>query len=110
MCHVCNPCSGFTCGGVRLVFDQPLMEASSYGDLNSYSNGFVLWDSALKNFQQASLTSISDDGLTLQLNVTWVWGETAPAVLRYAWADYPVMKLYNAWGMPAPPFVLSLPL
>ena len=45
-----------------------------------------------------------------QLNVTWVWGETPPAVLRYAWADYPVMKLYNAHGMPAPPFVLSLPL
>jgi hypothetical protein len=66
--YVCNPGSGFACGGVRLVFDQQLVEASSYGDLNSYPNGFVLWDSQLKNFQHASLTSLSDDGLTLQVN------------------------------------------
>lgn len=65
--YVCNPGSGFTCGGIRLVFDQPLVEASSYGDMNSYQNGFVLWDSELKNFQQASITSIADDGLTLQV-------------------------------------------
>ena len=65
--YVCNPGSGFTCGGIRLVFDQPLIEASSYGDINSYHNGFVLWDEALKNFQPASLTSVADDGLTLQV-------------------------------------------
>ena len=49
------------------MFDQPLVEASSYGDISSYHNGFVLWDSALKNFQQASITSIADDGFTLQV-------------------------------------------
>jgi hypothetical protein len=65
--YVCNPGSGFTCGGVRLVFDQPLVEASLYGDINSYQNGFVLWDAELKNFQQASITSIGDCGVTLQV-------------------------------------------
>jgi hypothetical protein len=65
--YVCSPGSGFTCGGIRLVFDQPIVEASSYGDVSSAPNGFVLWDAALKNFQQASLTSIADDGVTLQV-------------------------------------------
>ncbi len=27
--------------------------------------------------------------VTLQLNVTWIYGNAAPAVLRYAWNDYP---------------------
>jgi hypothetical protein len=66
--YVCNPGSGFSCGGIRLVFDQPLVEASSYGDMSSYANGFVLWDLQLKNFQQAALTSIADDGFTLQVS------------------------------------------
>ena len=124
--YVRSPGSGFTCGGMRLVFDQPLVDASSYGDINSYNNGFVLGDSALKNFQQASITSIAQDGATpqvaadastlvfylfptrVQLNVTWVRSDTPPAVPRYVWADHPVMKLYSAHGMPAPPFALEL--
>lgn len=106
--YVCAPRSGFSCGGVRVTFDQELVLASDYGDLYSYDNGLRLWDANMTKFQPAMLTRISSDRRTLQLNTTWTFGEAGPAVLRYACSDYPTMKLYNAFGLPAPPFTAQL--
>mmetsp|Transcript_20227 Transcript_20227/g.47279 ORF Transcript_20227/g.47279 Transcript_20227/m.47279 type:complete len:341 (+) Transcript_20227:1-1023(+) len=112
--YVCHNNSGFTCGGVRIKFDQEIeiagcgtsRMAQEPGDLNSFDNGFVLWDKdGGSQFQPAELTGVvADDPTTLQLNVTWVWGNTAPSLLAYAVSDYPVMRVYNSFGQPAMPF------
>jgi hypothetical protein len=44
----------------------------------------------------------------LQLNTTWTFGNEPPAFLRYAFSDYPNMPLYNAAGLPTPPFVIKI--
>ena len=58
-------------------------------------------------FQPAVLTAISTDGLTVQLNTTWISPMVAPpSVVRYAWHDYPPsMPLVSAaTGLPVGPF------
>lgn len=117
----------FLCGGVRLTFDQPVAargfynvgQASAtgyYGFISGSSSGIDLWADGNMTagsswFQPAVLTSISADGLTVQLNSTWInppaAGKVAPPkVVRYAWHDYPpAMPLVSAaTGLPVGPF------
>ena len=37
------------------------------------------------------------------------WGPFAPLALRYNWEDFPQCSLFNAAGLPAPPFNLTVP-
>ena len=41
----------------------------------------------------------------------WVpgWGPFKPLVLRYAWEDLPQCAIYNAEGLPMPPFNVTIP-
>ena len=63
-------------------------------------------DSASAHFQRVEITAVH--GNQLQLNITWVFGADPPSVLRYGWSDYPVMPLYNSFGLPSPPFVMPI--
>jgi hypothetical protein len=113
----------FLCGGVRLTFDQPVAVRSFfdpgrtsstgyYGFLSGSGSGIDLWADGNTTvgsswFQPAVLTSISADGLTVQLNTTWVAPHVSPpSVVRYAWHDYPPsMPLVSAvTGLPVGPF------
>lgn len=38
------------------------------------------------------------------------WGPFHPVALRYAWEDFPQCALYNAQGLPAPPFNVTIPV
>lgn len=107
--YVCLPGSNFACGGIRVVFDQPLSLASTWGDRNSLDNGLVLWDEHMQLFQRAEITGVRvDDPHTLQLNITWAFGKKPPVLLQYAHSDYPNMPLYNAFELPTPPFSISI--
>lgn len=44
---------------------------------------------------------------TLQLNTTFISG--IPSILKYAFADYPTMLIFDADNRPAAPFNVSLP-
>jgi hypothetical protein len=118
------------CGGVRLVFDapvavrpyfsaQPAQATGFYGMVSGADSGLQLWTDGNTTtpgtgtswFQPTTLTSISEDGLTVQLNVTWIAPTVAPPrVLRYAWHDYPgSMPLVGAVsGLPVSPFVADV--
>ena len=37
------------------------------------------------------------------------WGPFHPVAIRYAWQDFPQCALYNAQGLPAPPFNITIP-
>ena len=109
--YVCKPGTPFTCGGVRVTFDQPLELSSTFADKYSYANGLELLASraAGAKQQRAQITGVrAEDAHTLQLNTTWVWGEAPPTVLQYAFSDYPSMFIYNAFGLPAPPFTVDI--
>jgi hypothetical protein len=121
----------FVCAGIRLSFSSPvrmrnffnpvpygdtLSGQDAYGFLTGASNGFELLYTNPANanvtwFQPVSLTSISPDGLTVQLNVTWINPSGAPPqTLRYAWNDYPTaMPLVGAGNLPVGPFNVSIP-
>ena len=61
--------------------------------------------------QRAEITGVRDGGRTFQLNTTWTYAGTKgtpPAVLRYAYSDYPNMPLYNAAGLPVAPFTVNI--
>jgi hypothetical protein len=118
----------FLCGGVRLRFDGPVAVRSFYsaappsatnfyGFISGASSGMELWANANLTgsgawFQPASLTSISADGLTVQLNLTWInpLEVAPPTVVRYAFEDYPsAMPLVSAEsGLPVSPFVATV--
>jgi hypothetical protein len=119
----------FLCGGVRLIFDQPvttrafynagLAESATgyYSFITGSSAGLDLWaDGNVTGgwFQPAVLTSISADGLTVQLNSTWINPARVapPTVVRYAWHDYPMaMPLVSAiTGLPVGPFNATIVL
>lgn len=115
--YVCHSGSGFRCGGIVVEFDQEVVLASTYGQSNAWvnrglapsrqsSNDLMAWDANTTQFQRAEITGVS--GRTLQLNLTWVWGSTPPAVLQYAMRDYPVMPFYNSAGLPTPPFTIPI--
>lgn len=116
----------FLCGGIRLTFDQPVTVRSFYSSPNGLhpskefygfasgaSSGFEVWadgntSASSSWFQPAVLTSISPDGLLVQLNITWVnpLKVAPPTVLKYAWHDYPpAMPLVGLAGnLPVSPF------
>mmetsp|Transcript_16983 Transcript_16983/g.36807 ORF Transcript_16983/g.36807 Transcript_16983/m.36807 type:complete len:386 (+) Transcript_16983:291-1448(+) len=114
--YVCSPGSGFLCGGIRVEFDQKLTIAgcggdgfTEPGDLNSFDSGLIVRDKVGgQNFQPVELTGALADDMTLQLNVTWVWGSTPPTVLQYALSDYPTMRIYNQFDQPAMPFQATI--
>lgn len=133
---VCNTnATGFVCGGIRVKFDRSITLGSRYG--GSYGmgrgNGFELWNGVIGNTAQGTSNAVSRqltsplcidcrvcpckqpmevvgllaDGVTLQLNVTFISG--APRTLKYAFHDYPTMVVYGAAdGRPAAPFNATL--
>ena len=106
---VCASGSGFFCMGVRIDFDQPLFVQPSYGRDYGFPSGFELYSTKPGQFMSATLTEIVGPA-TVQLNATWVFGDSSslPLTLRYAWHDYPVMFLANSLGQPVAPFNISL--
>ena len=116
--YVCGSGGTFTCGGVRLTFDRPVAVRGFYAPdasdpvLNMYgfaqgaASGFTIVQGAWA--QPVALTGVSADGLTVQLNVTYIGPGTQPvgAELRYAFDDYPAaMPLVDAaFGLPVGPF------
>lgn len=122
--YVCESAT-WTCGGVRVVFDRPVQLRSfyapvpaatdqrMYGFVQGPASGFELWQdgNATTWTQGVPLVSISADGLTVQLNTTWIGTSKLPALLMYAWQDYPhAMPLESAdgHGLPVGPFNFSL--
>lgn len=101
--------TGFSCLGIRLMFDQPIVLTPGYDQHYSIANGFTVRGANAGDYQGVTLTGIrSDDPTVVQLNVTFVVGGGIVARLDYALADYPVMPLFNIWGQPAMPFSLAL--
>jgi len=125
--YVCASTGQFGCGGIRLRFDRPVALRSFfvpppaaatdavYGFAQGASSGFALAQNGSLGAwsQPVVLTSVSADGLTAQLNVTWIGPEPTPqgGVLYYAWGDYPTaMPLVDAAsGVPVAPFNITLP-
>lgn len=137
--YVCLSTGEFHCGGIRITFDRPVKVrdfysrvgggegvvtgSSVYGFHSGAASGFVM--AAREGgseplppptpppfTQPVTLTSLSPDSLTLQLNVTWI-GPGSPLLnttLLYAWADYPAaMPLVDAvFDIPVAPFNVSL--
>ena len=123
--YVCSTGSQgpFLCGGVRLVFDQPVAfrpffaaaatpvtsAVGYYGFASGASSGLDLWGNSTPSswFQPAVLTSISPDGFTVQLNTTWIAPTVHfPTVVKYAWHDYPpsMPLVARDTGLPVGPF------
>jgi hypothetical protein len=120
----------FLCGGVRLTFDQPVKvrdffaavpvesAVGYYGFASGASSGLDLWSDANTTsgaswVQPSVLTSISADGLTLQLNTTWIAPVVHfPTVVRYAWHDYPPVMPFvgRDTGLPVGPFNATITL
>ena len=58
-------------------------------------------------FQPLEVVGVLDDGVTLQLNTTFVSGNIG--FLKYAFKDYPTMIVYDrVSGRPAMPFNISI--
>jgi hypothetical protein len=126
--YVCESTGLVLCGGVRVTFDRPVALRPFYSPapageaLRVYSfgtgaaSGFVVAgaaaDPAQAVTQPAVLTGVSADGLTVQLNITWVLSSTPlGGTLYYAFAEYPAaMPLIElSSGLPVAPFNVSLP-
>ena len=121
--YVCGSGGQFTCGGLQLTFDRPVtlsqfyaplapspFSLPTYGWALGAASGFTLASSGGWE-QPVALTGLSPDGLTLQLNVTYIGpGQPLGAELRYAWSDYPsAMPLVEAGsGLPVAPFNASV--
>jgi sialate O-acetylesterase len=120
-------CTGgqWTCGGVQITFDSPVQLRSFYHtsnpittDLNMYgwvqgsNSGFELRQDMTPTAwtQPVPLVSISADGLTVQLNTTWIGPTPAlPTVVTFGWNDYPDgMPLENSFGLPVGPFNMTI--
>ena len=116
--YVCGSGGAFTCGGVRLTFDRPVAlrdfyapppagaTERVYGFAQGAASGFTISQGPAWA-QPVALTGISADGLTVQLNVTYIGpGHPLGAELRYAFSDYPsAMPLIEAAsGLPVAPF------
>ena len=107
--NVCNA-GGWMCFGVQLTFDMPVvLKGGSTQQLwDGFTSGFEVVDSTGKLVQPMALTGLVEGrNNTVQLNVTYVQA-TPPAVLRYAWRDYPTMQLFNAAGRPVEPFYMPI--
>ena len=118
-------CEGtqWSCGGVRIVFDQPVRLRGFYSPnagapatgiydwRTGATSGFHLWQDATAGawWQPATLTASSDPYVVV-LNTTWIGpASSTPTIVRYAWQDYPLaMPLENAFGLPVGPFNVTL--
>jgi len=122
----------FFCGGIRVTFDQPIKlrgfyapvpvvtpAERMYGFVTGSASGMELWkdgnaSAPLGWFQPAAITGILEDGVTLQLNATWIPATNPPtphpSVLRFAFHDYPAAMpiLGLAGDLPAGPFNVSV--
>jgi len=100
--NVCTPGSGFTCLGIRLTFNEPLQVLPI---TQQWVNGFdIITDTNL--LQPVSYTTLRDNNMTIQLNVTVTSGNLQR--LNYAWHDYPVMPFYGVTNnLPIAPFNLT---
>ena len=131
--YVCGSGGQFTCGGLQLTFDRPLalsqffapstpssrggVAQAAYGWALGAPSGFTMAipgnASGVGGWEQpVVLTSLSSDGQTVQLNITYIGpGKPSDAQLRYAFADYPTaMPLVDAaTGLPVAPFNISVP-
>lgn len=120
--YVCGSGGAFTCGGVRLTFDRPVALRNFYspspvgatervyGFEQGAASGFTISQGAVW-VQPLTLTGVSVDGLTVQLNVTYIGpGSPQGAELQYAWSDYPnAMPLIElSSGLPVGPFNLTV--
>ncbi len=75
------------------------------------ANAFELWDATGVYWQPVALNGLwpgDPSGATVQLNFTWTFPDTPPAVLRHGWHDYPAILVYGAGGLPAGPFNVSV--
>jgi len=128
--YVCGS-GAFACGGIRVTFDRPVtirnfyappvehQVTRIYGFNTGAASGFVAAAADATNesaafMQPVVLTGVSADGLTVQLNVTWIGGKPLTPMggtLYYAFADYPpAMPLVDASsGLPVAPFNMSVP-
>ena len=139
--YVCSSkCPGatcWTCAGVRVRFDQPIMlrhfyqmDAPAatehiYDFTKGGISGFEVWSanatdgfSDLSWWQPTALTSLVDE-YTIQLNLTYIEPQNnrsrlvnsrpTPRVLKYAWREYPsAMPVVNSFGLPAGPFNVTI--
>ena len=120
-------CTGgqWTCGGVQITFDSPVRIRSFYNPVNPITTdenmyGFVQGSNSGFELRQdmtptawtqsVPLVSISADGLTVQLNTTWIGPTPAlPTVVTFMWNDYPNgAPLENSFGLPVGPFNYSI--
>ena len=119
VCHVWH------CGGVRVVFDRPVAFRAFYKPapdpttLRAYDwargaeSGFRAWSGeniTTDWWQPLALSGMSEDGLTLHLNVTWLQ-PLPPSVLRFGWNDYPLafpLEGRDGFGLPVAPFKLNI--
>jgi len=129
---VCNSPLGWVCGGLRVSFDRDIEVRTSYGTVYGMTAGFQLFNNVTgsaalggtspgdRRLTSALCTDCTKcpcsqpltvtgmvDSKTLQLNTTFISG--TPAILQYAFADYPTMVIFDADGRPAAPFNVSLP-
>jgi sialate O-acetylesterase len=129
--YVCGG-SSFACGGLRVTFDRPVairdffkpsaegQVTRVYGFNTGAASGFFASASDAADpagtayMQPIVLSGVSADGLTVQLNVTWIGVKPRTPLggtLFYAFGDYPqAMPLVDAWsGLPVAPFNMSVP-
>lgn len=126
--YVCESGGTFGCAGVRLTFDRPVALRNFfapppadavlgvYGFAQGAASGFAVGANRSLTAgwsQPVALTGISADGLTVQLNVTYIGpgGSAIGDSLFYGWGDYPsAMPLIEASsGLPVAPFNITLP-
>ena len=115
LCQISHAPYFVKCTGIRLRFSQPVELDPIFA--REIRTGFEAMPPPNPKqgcgspgpWQPVAITSLSADGLTLQLNVTIQGGYVA--FLRYGWGAYPTMPLYSKqWRLPLPPFNMSLPL
>ena len=126
--YVCESGGVFGCAGMRLTFDRPVALRQFYvpSPANTVNRVYGFAQGAATGFavaanqslvaswsQPVTLTSVSADGLTVQLNLTYIGpgGSAIGGSLFYAWGDYPsAMPLVEASsGLPVAQFNVTIP-
>ena len=78
-------------------FEDHMAEGVSLRDLSDHVTGFAIAGSDGKFVNARAVIA----GKAVRVSSPDV---TDPAAVRYGWADYPVVNLYNSQGLPASPF------
>ncbi len=90
-----------------------------YGFVSGAASGMEVWKDGnatapLGWFQPAAISGVLADGVTLQLNLTWIPPTSPPtpfpSILKYAFHDYPAaMPVMGVAGdLPAGPFNVTV--